>query len=138
MQLTIRQIAELRKIKRYRHWLYQYGLIELFHRRYHRLQRTKEEFPTGNKLGKWYGDGNRSSYRKGRMKLWQVELLKKFDYRFDPPDRWELNFQALKKGWKEHPEAWPYVYYYTPNLKRIEKWCKDQREYFSNGTLTRA
>ena len=136
MNLTIRQIAELRKVKRYRRWLDQHALVRHFMDKYGRFPRSREEFPAGNRLGRWYNDTNRTSYRKGHLKLWQVDLLKEFNYQFEPPRHWELNFKALAKGWKEHPDSWPYVYYYTPNLKRIEMWCRKQREYFSNGTLS--
>lgn len=135
MRLTDKQIIELRKNKRFKRWLDQYVLVELFRIKFGSFPHTSEEFPVGNKLGFWYYEGNRSKYRKGTLKLWQVYLLKKFDFVFDPPDHWQLNFKALKKCWEDHSESWPYVYYYTPHLKRLEKWCKDQRLYYSKGSL---
>jgi hypothetical protein len=137
MKLTNSRINELRKRKRYRHWLDQYALALLFRKKFGRFpEKKKDEFPNGNKLGKWFKDIIIESYRKGHLKLWQVHLLNKINYKFEIPNRWMLNFEALKKGWVEHPKSWPYVYYYTPNLKRIEKWCKDQRNYRSKGNLS--
>jgi hypothetical protein len=136
MRLTKTRLDELRKIKRFSRWLDQYALVELFRNKHNRFPHAKEEFPTGNKLGRWYGDSIKSSYQKGHLQRWQVFLLNKFDYVFEPPNRWESNYNALKNGWEKHPESWPYVYFYTPNLKRIEKWCKDQRFYYDSGKLS--
>jgi hypothetical protein len=137
MRLTPKRINELRRIERYRHWLDQYALVELFRRKFGRLPRSKDRFPAHNRLGRWYHEGNRVAYRKGRMKRWQVHLLVKLGYVFELPDRWETNFEVLKRCWRDHPESWPYVYYYVPHLKRLEKWCTDQRAYYAGGTLSK-
>jgi hypothetical protein len=136
MHLTEKRVHELRKVKRFAHWLDQYALIELFREKYNRFPKSKEKYPVGNNLGRWFNDSNKSAYRKGYLKRWQVYLLNKINYVFEPPNRWENNYAALKKGWGRHPESWPYVYYYTPNLKRVEMWCKQQRYYYKNGRLS--
>ena len=135
MRLTEKNIDELRKNKKYRFWLDRYALVGLYRRKYGRFPRSVDEFPAGYRLGRWYKESNRNSYRKGRLKLWQVYLLNKFNFAFDAPDSWGPNFNALKKGWDGHPESWPYVYYYTPHLKRLEKWCSDQRKHYAQHTL---
>jgi hypothetical protein len=137
MQLTKKTLSKLRTLKRYDQWLDQYELVKLFKKKYNRFPRSREEFPAHNKLGRWFNDGIRASFQKKHLKSWQISLLKKIKYEFELADRWESNFQALKKGWKAHPEAWPYVFYYTPHLKRIEKWCKDQRKYYARQSLSR-
>jgi hypothetical protein len=136
MRLTEKNIDELRKNKKYRLWLDNYALVGLYRKKYGRFPRSVDEFPAGNKLGWWYTISIRISYRKGRLKLWQVYLLNKFDYVFEVPNHWELNFNALKKGWDEHPESWPYVYYYVSHLKRLEQWCKNQRRFYAEHTLS--
>lgn len=136
MQPTRSQFKQLRKFSRFNNWLNQYEIVKLFHQKFGRFPKSKEKFPGNNRLGRWYNDTNRTAYRLGRMKLWQVQLLNKFNYVFEPSDHWEINFNELKKGWKEHPESWPYVYYYTPNLKRLEIWCKRQRQFYEAHKLS--
>ncbi|OGJ87963.1 MAG: hypothetical protein A2350_00900 [Candidatus Raymondbacteria bacterium RifOxyB12_full_50_8] len=136
MILDEKQIKKLCKVKRNRDWLDQYGIVLAYRRKYGRFPRTRTEFPPENKVGRWFNDSVRVSYKRGRLKKWQIGLLKKINYVFETPNHWEQNFRALKKGWEDHPESWPYVYYYTPHLKRIEQWCKNQRIKHVEGRLS--
>lgn len=125
-------LEPIRHVDQY--WDHQFGLMLKFRRRNPgRWPYSQEEFPKGNRLGRWFHE-QRFRHTRGTLKKFLRAKLKSIGFPFKPvtmhTDRWNRNFEALKSFRKSHTNRWP-------NRGILGRWCFSQRRRRVTGELSR-
>ena len=133
-RVTANHIKILRKNKRNCDWLDKYERMKSFYKRFRRFPKSKERWNAIN-IG-MFKDRAREAYSKGKIKWWQFKLLDKIGFPFDPVHTpWEIQFQAIKRCWKSHPQCKPFIPSDYPQYQMLEKFIMNQREARQKGRL---
>jgi hypothetical protein len=120
----------------------QFGLLKQF--RAHHKDRwpfTAEEFPKGNRLGRWFHE-QRLRNKRGTLKKPLASLLRSIGFPFREKvlkrsELWCLRFEELKAFRKRHPKRWPSKSEKPSRENVLGAWCHAQSSKRDTGRLSR-
>lgn len=124
------------------HWEERFNHLKRFRRKHpDRWPYTREEFPKGNKLGRWFHEQKMRNTRGTLKKKWRV-LLRSIGFPFGVKvvkrkDRWQKQYEALKAFRKKNPARWPAKGDGSSPSDPMGNWCSAQRWYRRIGALSK-
>lgn len=124
------------------HWEEQFNLLKRFRGKHpDRWPYTGEEFPKGNKLGRWFHEQKMRNTRDTLKKNLRT-LLRSVGFPFrvkvvKRKDRWQRQYEALKALRKKNPARWPAKGDSPSPSDRMGNWCSAQRWYRRKGILSK-
>ncbi|HKP98484.1 MAG TPA: helicase associated domain-containing protein [Fibrobacteria bacterium] len=116
------------------YWEYNLKMLSRFRERYpDRWPYVSEEYPKGNRLGRWLRE-QRIKHTRGTLKKQFQSRLRSIGFPLKPitrhHDLWRQRFLALKEYREKHPDRWP-------DTGVLGRWCTSQRSKRTTGHLNR-
>ncbi len=117
-------------------WDYQFAMLKKFREIYPtRWPLYKEEFPLGNKLGRWCSI-QRSDYRKKMLSDEKINELEAIGFPWNKfTHSWHKQFNFLKEYRFMNPNRWPRDDEQFPTGNKLGVWYAAQQHRFKNNKL---
>ena len=118
-------------------WNYQFGLLKEFREIYPHLWPTQhQEFPDGNKIGRWCSD-QRKYKNKKILEDWKIEKLISIGFSFNPwDDEWNRQLLTLRNFRTSNPLRWPKKGEEFPQGNKLAVWLGKQNHDYKIGKLS--
>ena len=123
-------------------WEQQFECLKQFRAKHpERWPYTAEEFPEGNKLGRWFHEQKMRNTRGTLKRKWMVRLRSiGFPFRSKVvklKDLWLQRYEELKAFRKKSPERWPRTGDHPSRIDPLGSWCHAQRLKRRKGILAK-
>lgn len=109
-------------------WKIQYNHLKEFRNLFkNRWPKIKEEFPKGNKLGRWCSI-QREAFKKGNLSDFQIKALESLNFIWNNfSNAWDKQLEYLKEYRKLFPDKFPTQREEFPPGNKLGYWCSKQR-----------
>jgi hypothetical protein len=122
----------MQKLKRetkdvHKSWLFKYNLFKEF------LIATENKYPKfQTSLGNWVAN-QRAAYRKGKLSLVKIQMLKELDFMFSIDEKWTEKLEELKTYIENTKKISPatgqiIMSFPSTNTTQLGCWCNHQRQ----------
>jgi len=101
-----------------------------------RWPKQHEEFPEGNKVGRWINK-QRVLYNQGRLSQERTILLERAGFPWSKKNRasWSTHYEHLLQFRKDNPNRWPTQTEEHADGNKLGRWVNYQRVLFGQGRL---